>query len=169
MYIGMGAFHTGVQLYSNEYSFGGSQDAHPSASGMHTCTPKQAEGIYRTSIDMGMTSKTSKEVDRILSELGEKYKAAEYNLFTRNCNDFCDELCFALVGKQIPPWINRMSSIARYCPCVFPKTTDKAPLASFNAFQGQGYALSDAKPIEPEQRKNERQAALERLAKAAKS
>lgn len=45
-----------------------------------------------------------------------------YHLLQTNCNHFCSDLCFALVGKRPPAWINRLADVTVSVHCLFPPT-----------------------------------------------
>jgi len=55
------------------------------------------------------------EVRRIMNGLKEQgFKEGEYDLIRNNCNHFCDEFAFALIGKRIPSWVNRAATIGTW-------------------------------------------------------
>lgn len=55
------------------------------------------------------------ELRRILNGLKEEgFKEGDYDVVRNNCNHFCDEFAFALVGKRIPPWVNRAATIGTW-------------------------------------------------------
>ena len=55
------------------------------------------------------------ELRRILNGLkDEGFKEGDYDVVRNNCNHFCDEFAFALVGKRIPPWVNRAATIGTW-------------------------------------------------------
>lgn len=55
------------------------------------------------------------ELRRILNGLkDEGFKEGDYDVIRNNCNHFCDEFAFALVGKRIPPWVNRAATIGTW-------------------------------------------------------
>ena len=42
----------------------------------------------------------------------ERFYGDEYDLIRQNCNHFSEAYCQALVGKSIPPWVNRLANFA---------------------------------------------------------
>lgn len=55
------------------------------------------------------------ELRRILNGLKEEgFKEGDYDVVRRNCNHFCDEFAFALVGKRSPPWVNRAAALGTW-------------------------------------------------------
>ncbi|KAF8386355.1 hypothetical protein PRIPAC_75497 [Pristionchus pacificus] len=89
--IGVGIFHTGIEIYGVEYAYGG----HPYPfSGIFENSPQDAE------------------------ELGENFKFKESILIGET--DFYQkdvrDLIKTLTGKEIPSWINRLASISGSIP-----------------------------------------------------
>ncbi|CAJ0749231.1 3875_t:CDS:10, partial [Entrophospora sp. SA101] len=90
---GIGVFHSGVEILGREYNFGGSDDE---------CT-----GIFELPPRVGPPNVTYSDYDKeeiinIIDELSEEWKGNTYQLLTRNCNHFTNELCLKLVGKAAP-------------------------------------------------------------------
>lgn len=55
------------------------------------------------------------DVRRIINGLkAEGFAEGEYDVIRNNCNHFCDEFAFALVGKRIPTWVNRAATIGTW-------------------------------------------------------
>ena len=55
------------------------------------------------------------EVRRILNEMREgAFAEGAYDVVRKNCNNFCDEFVFALVGKRIPSWVNRAATLGTW-------------------------------------------------------
>jgi len=107
--IGVGIFHSGVELFGTEFSYGG----HPfEFSGIFEITPKDSEELgdhykYKESVTLGHTAFTKEEVNQAISHLGRDFKGAKYHLMQKNCNHFASELSLLLTGKEIPLWVNR--------------------------------------------------------------
>lgn len=190
--IGLGIYHSGIELYGNEYSYGGEQQQqHADTSGLFTCTPGQAHGTIklRARIRLGQTNKNIKQVEQIIAQMRDSYLAKDYNLLNRNCNVFCDSFAKALLdGTGIPPWVNRAASFGRCCPCCFPRSNRNSNFQEakqekqFKAFSSKGYRLdADGSMTSPEmssvveadeaeiRRKRMADAALKRLERAMAS
>ncbi|KAL8139357.1 hypothetical protein V2J09_005378 [Rumex salicifolius] len=117
-WIGLGAYHSGVQVHGVEYAFGAHE--YPTT-GIFEGEPKQSEGFtFRKGILIGWTELTSAEVRKVMEELAEEYKGNAYNLITKNCNHFCNVACIRLTKKPIPSWVNRLARIGLLCNCVIP-------------------------------------------------
>lgn len=44
----------------------------------------------------------------------EAFAEGVYDVVRKNCNNFCDEFAFALVGRRIPAWVNRAASLGSW-------------------------------------------------------
>lgn len=102
--IGMGLFHTGVEVGGMEYSF--------NEAGIFKCTPKRTPppAVFRESIQIGVHEGSANEVSQIIRELREEFSPGTYNLVNKNCNAFSNEFCIKLVQTPIPKWVNRLAS-----------------------------------------------------------
>ncbi|KAH7557684.1 hypothetical protein JRO89_XS11G0201100 [Xanthoceras sorbifolium] len=49
-------------------------------------------------------------VNQILRELSREWPGSSYDLLSRNCNHFCDELCERLGVPKLPGWVNRFAN-----------------------------------------------------------
>ncbi|XP_062089952.1 deSI-like protein At4g17486 [Humulus lupulus] len=119
-WLGLGVYHSGVQVHGVEYAFG----AHEYAStGIFEGEPKKCEGFtFRKTILIGKTDMGPSEVRTVMEELAEVYKGNAYNLITKNCNHFCNDACIRLTRNAIPSWVNRLARIGFMCNCVLPVT-----------------------------------------------
>ncbi|XP_023523783.1 deSI-like protein At4g17486 [Cucurbita pepo subsp. pepo] len=119
-WLGLGVFHSGVQVHGVEYAFGAHE--YPST-GIFEGEPKQCDGFkFRKSILIGKTDLNQAEVRSLMEELSKDYRGNAYNLITKNCNHFCNHVCIKLTGNPIPSWINRLARIGWICSCVLPAT-----------------------------------------------
>ncbi|KAI3777733.1 hypothetical protein L1987_47535 [Smallanthus sonchifolius] len=117
-WLGLGVYHSGVQVHGVEYAFGCHEQA---TTGIFEGEPKQCEGFtFRKQILIGWTEMNLREVRGIMEDLAGDYKGISYNLITRNCNHFCKDVCVRLTGNSIPSWINRLARIGFLCNCIIP-------------------------------------------------
>ncbi|KVI06064.1 deSI-like protein At4g17486 [Cynara cardunculus var. scolymus] len=117
-WLGLGVYHSGVQVHGVEYAFGSHENA---TTGIIEGEPKEWKGFtFRKQILIGWTETNLREVRRVMDELAEDYKGISYNLITKNCNHFCNDICVRLTGKPIPSWINRLARIGFLCNCIIP-------------------------------------------------
>ncbi|XP_076904803.1 deSI-like protein At4g17486 [Bidens hawaiensis] len=117
-WLGLGVYHSGVQVHGVEFAFGFHKHA---TTGIFEGEPKQCEGfVFRKQIRIGWTEMSLKEIRGLMEELGGDYRGNSYNLITRNCNHFCIDACIKLTGNPIPNWINRLAKIGLICKCLIP-------------------------------------------------
>ncbi|KAG2259060.1 hypothetical protein Bca4012_096062 [Brassica carinata] len=117
-WLGLGVFHSGVEVHGVEYAFGAHE--YPST-GIFEVEPKKCPGFtFRKSILVGKTDKCARDVRVYMEKLAEEYRGNKYNLISRNCNHFCNEVCVKLTQKPIPRWVNRLARLGVLCNCVLP-------------------------------------------------
>lgn len=117
-WLGLGVYHSGVQVHGVEYAFGAHE--YPTT-GIFQGEPRRCEGFtFRKSILIGWTAMTHTEVRQVMEEMAEVYKGNAYNLVSKNCNHFCNDACLKLTGNPIPSWVNRLARIGLFCNCLVP-------------------------------------------------
>ena len=139
--LGVGIFHSGLEVHGREYAFGGHDHA---SSGIFETAPREAPppARFRSTEIVGYTDMTPAEVADVVAELDHKFHGNMYHLLERNCNVFVDELCVELTGRSPPPWVNRLARLAmlanQCAPCILPvsvravaATPSMAPLGGF--------------------------------------
>ncbi|KAH7709814.1 hypothetical protein AAVH_22913 [Aphelenchoides avenae] len=116
--IGIGVYHSGVEVYGVEYAYGG----HPFPfSGVFENSPQDAEELgenfkFKESIDLGETDFSAAEIRRMIQLLGQEYRGDKYHLINKNCNHFSASFAKTLTGVEIPGWVNRLASISNSIP-----------------------------------------------------
>ncbi|KAI1720692.1 PPPDE putative peptidase domain-containing protein [Ditylenchus destructor] len=116
--VGMGVFHSGIEVYGVEYAYGG----HPfSFSGIFENTPRDANELgeqftFREGISLGETDFSPSDVRKLVQTLGLEYRGDKYHLIAKNCNHFTAALAKTLTGQDIPNWVNRLASISGSIP-----------------------------------------------------
>ncbi|KAM2399296.1 hypothetical protein ACFXTH_035872 [Malus domestica] len=83
-WLGLGVYHSGVQVHGVEYAFGAHDHA---TTGIFEVEPKQCPSfVFRKSILIGRTDLDPKEVRAFMEKLTEEYSGNPYHLITKNCN-----------------------------------------------------------------------------------
>lgn len=125
--VGTGVYHTGVELYGKEYSYGGGKDSHQ---GGRTGVFKQAEPRnhrvhkFKQTIEMGETSLSEHEVDEIIRALKPEWLVKEYKVLTHSCVDFSNDFCKRLGVGAVPGWVKSAAGLGA---CVTEAVTKDLP------------------------------------------
>jgi hypothetical protein len=98
-----------LTVYGVEYAFG----AHDCpSSGVFEVEPRQCPGFkFRKSIFMGTTNLDPFQIREFMENQSAKYNGDSYHLIVKNCNHFCEDICYKLTGNSIPKWVNRLARI----------------------------------------------------------
>ncbi|GAA5797346.1 hypothetical protein HPULCUR_002729 [Helicostylum pulchrum] len=102
--LGIGVFHSGVEICGKEYCFGGHEV--PNLTGVFVVEPK-----------IGIPELTLNTIGLTLSD---EFMGPSYNLLSRNCNHFTEGFVERLNSKTVPFWINRAAKLGNMFPCVVP-------------------------------------------------
>lgn len=96
-------------VYDIEYAFG----AHDfPTSGVFEVEPRQCPGFrFRKSIFIGTTHLNPHQVRDFIEHQAANYCGDTYHLVAKNCNHFCEDICYKLTGNRIPKWVNRLARI----------------------------------------------------------
>lgn len=96
-------------VHGVEYAFGAHEH---STTGIFEVEPKHCPGFtFRKSILIARSDLGPKEVRAFMEKLAEDYPGNAYNLITKNCNHFCNDVCVRLTGIPIPRWVNRLARL----------------------------------------------------------
>lgn len=88
-----GILHGAIELYGYEYSFGFC----PEGSGVYRCKPTQNPMYrYRSTHSLGTTTVTEDDFRTIIRTLMRTWPGTSYDLITRNCCHFCEDLAGTL-------------------------------------------------------------------------
>ncbi|EER00704.1 conserved hypothetical protein, partial [Perkinsus marinus ATCC 50983] len=78
--------------------------------GVYDCRPRDApDARFKMSLDMGRTSLSMRQIEAALDKLRDEYRGESYHIVKKNCNHFSDALCRAIIGRPLPPWVNRLA------------------------------------------------------------
>jgi len=109
--VGTGAFHTGVEVYGKEWSFGFTNDG---SSGIFSCPPQRCRThAYREAVPMGETFLSQTEVESLLLAMAMVWRGGHYDVLRRNCTHFCEEFCSKLGVDPVPAWCGNMALAGR--------------------------------------------------------
>ncbi|OAY71324.1 deSI-like protein At4g17486 [Ananas comosus] len=118
-WAGLGIFHSGIEVHGVEYAFGAHD--YPS-SGVFEVEPRQCPGFrFRKSIFIGTTCLDPLQVREFMELQSVNYNGDTYHLIVKNCNHFCNDICYKLTGNSIPKWVNRLARIGAVCNCLLPE------------------------------------------------
>ncbi|KAF5819200.1 putative PPPDE peptidase domain, PPPDE putative peptidase domain superfamily [Helianthus annuus] len=130
-WVGLGVYHSGVQVHGVEYAFGAHE--HPTT-GIFEVEPRKCPGFtFRKSILIGRTDYGPREVRSFIEKLATEFTGNSYNLITRNCNHFCNDMCLRLTKRAIPSWVNRLARLGFLCNCVLPASLNDAKVRQVRA------------------------------------
>jgi hypothetical protein len=131
--IGLGVFHTGVEISGYEYSF--------SDQGISRTRPRLPEfGNFREQIRMGTVELSQGDINSAMNRLQteEGFAPGLYHITNRNCNHFSDAFCYELLGLHTPEWVNRAAGVAS----VAVPQQDASTASSSPAFAAPGVVRS---------------------------
>ncbi len=113
--FGFGIYHSGVEISGTEYSFANG--------GIFEIPPKTAPGAkFREQVEIGHFEGGKDELNHALDFLRDEFGPGDYDGFRRNCNHFSNALCWRLVHKKIPPYVNRAAELlVCCCGCLLPR------------------------------------------------
>lgn len=142
--IGLGLFHSGVQVCDMEYSF--------SMSGVQRTRPLLPEfGTIRQQISLGSYTGTREQLADVIQTLStQDFSRGSYDMLSRNCNDFSNALCQRLLNVSIPDWVNRAARIGRnVLPDGVARATNQSPssAASDEVFAMPGVVKAPTLPV----------------------
>lgn len=107
--LGTGAFHTGVEVFGHEWSYGYSDHRH---SGVFCVAPRSCNAhAYREALHMGDTTLSPGEVQRLMEQMAGEWPGQDYDLLRRNCCHFTTSLCMRLGVGPIPNWLTNLASM----------------------------------------------------------
>ena len=84
---------------------------------MYVNAPNAVPGCEMAeSLSLGHTALAPDEIEDVVDALLPDFQPSSYNVLRRNCHHFSDELCFRLLGRRLPSWINRAARVGTRSP-----------------------------------------------------
>lgn len=122
-------------MHGVEYAYGAHENP---TTGIFEGEPRQCPGFaFRKSILIGRTDLGPRQVRELMESLAETYTGSSYNLISKNCNHFCDEVCLRLTSSSIPRWVNRLARLG------FPLLYLSKPLSNSSIPISSSMSISD--------------------------
>lgn len=133
--FGMGVYHTGVQVYHDEYCFSGhnqldGKDGHE-LTGLRAFRPPTdtswiEDAIYKESVIVGYTDLSEVQVVALFGQMKKEFVGPSYNVLGRNCNHFTARFIERLLHLEhgegdelIPHYVSRIVRVAnKVRPCL---------------------------------------------------
>lgn len=111
--MGMGIYHSGVEMFGVEYCFnGGDTSSTGVCSQVPHVAPPGSDWKYDKTVDLGPINCNKDAAMRMLEETKKDFAANTYHLVARNCNNFSG--CIAeRLGCSVPTWLNRAAEMGR--------------------------------------------------------
>ncbi|KAK9812928.1 hypothetical protein WJX72_005911 [[Myrmecia] bisecta] len=101
-----GVFHGALEVNGVEWSYGFCEHG----TGVYGCEPKKNPMYtFRESIVLGVTSLSDASMREVITRLQREWPGCSYDLLTRNCCHFCEELAKQLGVSKLPGWLNRFA------------------------------------------------------------
>ncbi|KAK9145036.1 hypothetical protein Sjap_004939 [Stephania japonica] len=98
--LGLGLYHSGIQVHGVEYEFGGHDTP---STGIFRGKLRECPGLtFRNSILIERTDLGPHEVHKFMEDLSKSYTGTSYNLITKNCNHFCNDERFYFGDHVLP-------------------------------------------------------------------
>eukprot|EP00411_Alexandrium_monilatum_P015661 CAMPEP_0175263714 /NCGR_PEP_ID=MMETSP0093-20121207/41930_1 /TAXON_ID=311494 /ORGANISM="Alexandrium monilatum, Strain CCMP3105" /LENGTH=192 /DNA_ID=CAMNT_0016558237 /DNA_START=14 /DNA_END=592 /DNA_ORIENTATION=+ len=105
--MGTGAFHCGVEVYGEEFSFRGGDHA---GTGVFWQAPRTNRfHSWVEALPMGMTTMLKVEVMMLVRRLRKAWPSKDYDILKRNCCHFCNDFCQLLGVGSIPRWVMHLA------------------------------------------------------------
>jgi len=103
-----GAYHTGVEVYGREWSFGMTFDDW--STGITWNPPgENPDHTYCETLSMGYTTLSPTQVWQLIEEMKTEWRGCTYHLLSRNCHHFSDSFSQKLGVNRIPTWLNELA------------------------------------------------------------
>lgn len=112
-----GVFHTGLEVYDREYSFGSlpaGSSPDDTRSGVFSCEPRGCTmHTYLRTVCLGLARTRKDDFLALIREPSPAWQASTYHILTRNCVTFCRMLAERLCpgGDEFPAWVDSLAQV----------------------------------------------------------
>jgi len=128
--VGVGIYHTGVEVDNWEYSYSGFEQESP---GIRKEPPKVCkfipDAVWKEAVLVGYTNVSASELKTLVGKMEQEpnYAGPSYNVLTNNCNHFSNAFLSRILtkplrnrnGDYLPSYVNRVQRAAhRVRPCM---------------------------------------------------
>jgi len=112
--LGLGAFHCGVEVFGEEWSFSDVYEndcgTEPPSDGVFSSVPMSCAGhTFLERVPMGRTLLRRAELRSLVALLIREWPASSYDVLTRNCCHFSEDFCRRLGVGPIPEWVKSLA------------------------------------------------------------
>lgn len=117
--FGIRLYHTAIEYDGTEFAFGYFDNPNfLNSTGVYDITPMTFEnGVFVESIKIGFA--TRRKFFNILEKIKINFKGLSYNLLTKNCNHFTNDVLKELFDKQLPSKYSMFLSIGEFFRKIF--------------------------------------------------
>jgi len=106
--FGAGAYHSGIEVYGAEWSYGGTEDG---TTGVFHIPPSSCpDHKWRECVNLGPTRLQPQEVRQVIMKMQLEWNGGDYHLLQRNCCHFTAALAEQLGCRAVPSWVNSLAS-----------------------------------------------------------
>ncbi|KAF8303997.1 putative PPPDE putative peptidase domain containing protein [Trypanosoma cruzi] len=122
-WVGLGVYHTGVEVFGTEWSFAGCAGCSSHVCGIFPSLPKTVlpRQMLKETIVLGYLPPDTEpsRIYAVLRKMSPLWSASNYHIFQRNCNHFSRAFCDAISKefpeiklKKFPSYVNRAARVA---------------------------------------------------------
>mmetsp|Transcript_60890 Transcript_60890/g.145121 ORF Transcript_60890/g.145121 Transcript_60890/m.145121 type:complete len:377 (+) Transcript_60890:104-1234(+) len=104
----IGAYHSGVVFHGSEWAYGGHDEE--GLSGVYSCRPEEnPEFRFYRRIVLGRVRAPREALRGVIGMLenDRHWEGNRYDLVEHNCNHFASALCWKLLRRTPPSWVNK--------------------------------------------------------------
>lgn len=102
-----GAYHSGLVVAGQEWSYGGHDEE--GVTGVYAVEPETNPDFtfFKRQV-IGQVTISKADIEKLIKKLqfSQNWQGTRYDLVEQNCNHFTSELCWQILRKRPPDWIN---------------------------------------------------------------